>query len=39
MNDVLRHALVRMPEPIEWEEPTTPVKVPVDEETSAQTAH
>ena len=35
MNEVLRHALVRMPEPIEWEEPTTPVKpVAVEEDAS-----
>jgi ATP-dependent Lon protease len=34
MNEVLRHALVRMPEPIEWEEPTTPVKPAVEEDAS-----
>lgn len=40
-NDVLKHALIRQPEPIEWTEPAqvpTPV-VDVEDETSAQVAH
>ena len=31
VNDVLKHALVRMPVAIEWTEPTTPVVVPADD--------
>jgi ATP-dependent Lon protease len=38
MNEVLRHALVRMPEPIEWEEPTTPVKPAAVEEDASGVA-
>ncbi|MBZ9655736.1 endopeptidase La [Phyllobacterium lublinensis] len=40
-NDVLKHALIRQPDPIEWTEPAqvpTPV-VDVEDETSAQVAH
>jgi ATP-dependent Lon protease len=33
VGDVLRHALVRMPEPIEWTEPVeTTVKAPIAED-------
>ncbi|RCS25859.1 endopeptidase La [Phyllobacterium salinisoli] len=40
--EVLRHALVRMPEPIEWTEPTTPVTPvagAVDDDAAASVAH
>ncbi|MBT9288290.1 endopeptidase La [Prosthecodimorpha staleyi] len=40
MDEVLRHALSRMPEPIEWEEPATPPRsTPGDEDASGITAH
>lgn len=40
VGEVLKHALVRQPEPIEWTEPETPAKVPsVDDEAGATTAH
>jgi ATP-dependent Lon protease len=40
MSEVLRHALVRVPQPIEWEEPAIPPKTPVDEDASGlSTAH
>lgn len=39
MNEVLKHALIRVPKPIEWEEPPTPVKAGVDEDASGLTAH
>jgi ATP-dependent Lon protease len=42
MDDVIRHALVRRPEPIEWDEskaaPVTP-SVPEDEGAEARMAH
>lgn len=39
MEEVLRHALVRMPEAIEWEEPAQPAAKPVDDDASGLTAH
>ncbi|MBR7653327.1 endopeptidase La [Brucella oryzae] len=40
VGEVLKHALVREPEPIEWTEPETPAPVPsVEEETGASMAH
>lgn len=42
MDQVLQHALVRMPEPIEWDESSTDTKAPQavsDEETSGVLAH
>ncbi|WP_176037365.1 endopeptidase La [Brucella tritici] len=40
VGEVLRHALVREPEPIEWTEPATPATVPsVEEEAGVSTAH
>ncbi|MEJ5019377.1 endopeptidase La [Ochrobactrum vermis] len=40
VGEVLRHALVREPEPIEWTEPATPATVPsVEEDAGATTAH
>jgi ATP-dependent Lon protease len=40
VGEVLKHALVREPEPIEWTEPATPATVPsVEEEAGATTAH
>lgn len=40
VGEVLKHALVRQPQPIEWTEPATPATVtPVDEEASAAMAH
>src|SRR6187455_1368656 len=41
VGEVLRHALVRMPEPIEWVEPVTPPAAAVDatEETGKSLAH
>ena len=41
MDEVIRHALVRAPEPIEWDEskaPETPV-VPDDEPVATHVAH
>ncbi len=40
VSDVLKHALLRQPEPIEWTEPeTTPSSASVDEDAGAATAH
>lgn len=40
VGEVLRHALVREPEPIEWTEPeTTPSTASVDDDAGAATAH
>jgi len=40
VGEVLRHALVREPEPIEWTEPATPATVPsVEDEAGVSTAH
>ncbi|MFQ0813733.1 DNA-binding protein [Brucella anthropi] len=40
VGEVLKHALVREPEPIEWTEPETPAPVPsVEEEAGAPMAH
>ncbi|MBN9046373.1 MAG: endopeptidase La [Rhizobiales bacterium] len=40
VGEVLKHALVRQPEPIEWTEKDAPVAVPaVDDETGASLAH
>ncbi|MCH4539009.1 endopeptidase La [Ochrobactrum sp. POC9] len=40
VGEVLKHALVREPEPIEWTEPATPATVPsVEEEAGVSTAH
>ena len=41
MDEVIRHALVREPQPIEWKEPVTPVKAlaPTDEDMSGIVAH
>lgn len=40
VGEVLKHALVREPEPIEWTEPeTTPSTASVDDDASAATAH
>ena len=41
VGEVLKHALVRMPEPIEWVEPVTPPATGVDatEETGKSLAH
>jgi ATP-dependent Lon protease len=39
MEEVLRHALVRVPEPITWEEPANPPKAAADEDGSGITAH
>jgi ATP-dependent Lon protease len=40
VGEVLKHALVRQPEPIEWTEPEAPANVPaVDDEAGATTAH
>jgi ATP-dependent Lon protease len=39
MDEVLRHALVRMPDPIVWEEPVTAAVALVDEDASGITAH
>lgn len=40
VGEVLEHALLRKPEPIEWTEPATPVAaVPVDDEAGVSTAH
>ncbi len=39
MDEVLVHALTRMPERIEWEEPATPVAKAADDDASAITAH
>ena len=41
VGEVLKHALVRMPDPIEWVEPVTPPTAAVDsgEETGKSLAH
>ena len=42
MDEVLKHALTRMPEPIQWDETAQPVKSPdavVEEDASGLTAH
>jgi ATP-dependent Lon protease len=39
VGEVLRHALVRMPEPIEWVEPVEPVKPVVADEPGTVVAH
>ncbi len=39
MEEVLRHALVRMPDPIVWEEPVNSPAPPTDEDGSGITAH
>ena len=40
MDEVLSHALTRMPERIEWEEPATaPAAAPSDDEAASATAH
>ena len=40
MDQVLKHALVRVPEPIEWEEPAPPVRPVIGEdETATVIAH
>ncbi len=39
MDEVLSHALTRMPERIEWEEPATPVKASAEDEAAAVMAH
>ncbi len=42
MDEVLKHALVRVPEPIQWDETAQPVKSPdavVEEDASGLTAH
>jgi len=42
MDEVLKHALVRVPEPIQWDEATQPVKSAdgvVEEDASGLTAH
>lgn len=40
VGEVLKHALVREPEPIEWKEPETPVaSASVDDEAGVSTAH
>ena len=42
MDEVLKHALVRVPEPIQWDEAAQPVKSPdgvVEEDASGLTAH
>ncbi|MBB4092519.1 endopeptidase La [Brucella pecoris] len=40
VGEVLKHALVREPEPIEWTEPATPATVPsVEEDAGISTAH
>ena len=39
VGEVLRHALTRMPEPIEWVEPVEPAAVKADEAGSAALAH
>jgi ATP-dependent Lon protease len=39
MDEVLRHALLRMPDPIVWEEPVTSTVPLVDEDASGITAH
>jgi len=37
--EVLRHALTRMPEPIEWTEPTTPVAAVIEDDSIPAVAH
>jgi ATP-dependent Lon protease len=39
MDEVVRHALLRVPEPIEWEEPTGTPANPADDEVPGITAH
>ncbi|PYE89992.1 endopeptidase La [Phyllobacterium leguminum] len=39
VGEVLKHALVRMPEPIEWTEPSTPLPGAGDEDAAAAVAH
>ena len=40
MDEVLKHALVRQPTPIEWEEDaSTPAALPTDEDSSGVVAH
>ena len=39
VTEVLQHALVRMPEPIEWKEPAVPLAVPLEDETVPAVAH
>ena len=39
VTEVLKQALVRMPEPIEWKEPTTPVVPSLDDETLPALSH
>ena len=39
MDEVLTHALTRMPERIEWEEPATPAKSSADDDAAGITAH
>ncbi len=40
VGEVLKHALVREPQPIEWTEPETPVaSAPVDDDAGVSTAH
>jgi ATP-dependent Lon protease len=42
MDQVLQHALVRMPEPIEWDEPAplkTPTPAPVEDDSTGVIAH
>ncbi|PWL17856.1 endopeptidase La [Falsochrobactrum shanghaiense] len=40
VGEVLKHALVRQPEPIEWTEPATPVTAPaVEDDAGVTTAH
>ena len=38
-NEVLKHALVRQPEPIEWTEPAHVPSSVVEDEAGAQIAH
>ena len=39
MEEVLKHALLRMPDPIVWEEPATPVVALADDDALGVTAH
>jgi ATP-dependent Lon protease len=39
MDEVLRHALIRQPEPIVWEESTKPIALASEDETSGAIAH
>ncbi|MEK1890073.1 MAG: endopeptidase La [Phyllobacterium sp.] len=38
-NEVIKHALIRQPEPIEWTEPAHVPAAPVEDEATAQVAH